>query len=242
MKVSFLRRLQVFWSGILRYQKGILIGIVLSVFIWLIEQIIGSAIWDFLKPFFQNLAPPFVSIIKWILNHPAGLFNIVLVIVVVSIILKIYLESRPVSGIRMGTASTLDVRLYLGIYEGIKVANNRGEDIINCYVNIIGVAGKKLHNRIRAMWDGQNSEPIEMHDGEERTAYIIYRWNGTMRATLVSPYSVGGIPLSEGDTEIELWFHANTRGGRTLTMPVWADVNITLVDDKHEITIKKVTS
>ncbi len=147
-----------------------------------------------------------------------------------------YFETRPPTGIELAIARPMDD---LGIWEGVRIINNTGGDLLNCWVDIIEWDVEVEIPRMAARWVRRDRQPVEIPYGEGISSYFIHRWNGTMRATLSDQ---DGPQLPEDETEIGLWFHANTIKGDTITMPFWVNVNVQLVEDRHEITIKEVST
>ncbi len=206
----------------------------LALLYWIGEQLLGNALSDFI---YSRLPLPhtfFTNIFEWIKNHPGDLSLILFFVVLIVILILSYLETRPPSGITLLVAPT---GKDLGILEGVRIINNTGGDLLRCWVDATEWNAEPKLSRRRIKWEGVHYQ-LDIPDGQGNSAYFVYRYNGTMRATIGD---MDGPQLPEGKTEIGLCFHANTLDAQTITMYFWSDVDIQLIDNRHEITIQKVT-
>lgn len=231
------RRLRGIRHSIRRRRKVVGLAGALALGAWIVEQLVGDAVADFISTRLPALYPIFAEILTWAQGNPGHLSVIIFFFVLVLVLVLSYWETRPPSGIALSVAPHRDVRSDLGIWEGVRIINNTGDDLLNCWVDAIEWDTVPELSRRRIRWEVRHDQ-LDIADGEGNSAYCIYRWNRHFRATLSG---MNGPRLPEGVTEIGLSFHANTMDGRTLTMPFWVDVDIQLVADRHEITILEVT-
>ena len=237
MPRRYTRRLHRIGQSVRRHWKVISVSLLLSVALWIIEQFVANAVTGWVYSQIPPLYAAVASAVEWSANHPGHLSAIAFFIVLIAVLGLSYWETRPPSGIALIVAPRRDSRNDLGIYEGVRIINNTGGDLLNCWVDAIEWDAEPEFLRRRIRWEVAHDK-LDIADGEGKSAYFVYRWNGTMRATIGEMH---GPQLPEGETEIGLSFHANKMEGGTHTIPFWADVDVQLVDNRHEITILEVT-
>jgi len=214
---------------------------VISVLVWVFEQVVGDAVSTLLRPYVAQLQTSarslFPPLLVWVIDHPIQAAAILFVLVLSTVTVRAYAESRPLKGLT--AIRPFNPNRPYGNLVGAIIHNNTGEDLLNCRCHLIQVRALKSGKWV----DTDYRLPQELHwhtELRDLAAERIEIPSGTSACVIIAAldhenraarYKVTRISddyfeIPPGTHEAEIVFGANRLNNTSATQTFWAVLSV----------------